>query len=66
MSLLSHLRKWVHSRDAETSVYQEPLAQRNGSGPIDIPGMEAARMTQGAACAFHPHDEPSEKNERET
>ena len=65
MSLLSHLRKWVHSRDAEMPVYQESLAQRNGSGPIDIPSMEEVQMAQGAACALHPHDEPSEKSERE-
>ena len=61
MSLLSHLRKWVHSRDAEMPVYQEPLAQRNGNGPIDIPGMEEVQMEQGAGYALHPHDEPSEK-----
>ena len=66
MSLLSHLRKWIHSRDAETPVYHEPLAQRNGSGPIDIPGMEEVQMARGSSCASHPHYEPSEKNERET
>ena len=65
MCLLSHLRKWIHSRDAHAPVYYEPLAQRNGSGPIDIPGMEEGQMTQGADCALHPHCEPSEKSERE-
>ena len=63
MSLLSHLRKWVHSRDAEMPVYQESLAQRNGSDPIDIPGMEEVQMAQGAGSALHPHCEPSEKRE---
>lgn len=61
MCLLSHLRKWIHSRDAHAPVYYEPLAQRNGSGPIDIPGMAEAQMTQGADYALHPHCEPSEK-----
>lgn len=57
MGKMWSLVKKIHRREPSPLVYEEPLAQRRGDGPIDIPDVGADPL-DAVPCAVRQEDDP--------